>query len=282
MAGEVYEDDDSKKLKKSDFMCNKPWYQRLIILVAGVVNNFILAIILLFVCSLLWGQTAVTPKVASVVQDSPMAKAGIVAGDTITKINNHKVSTWDVAQIYLYMKDSDNVYDFEVLHENGEIDTYSVTPEKTKNEKDEDVILFGVNIEQNQSKNFFSSIKYAFVKFQSIVNSMVLTVYALITGKISINALSGPVGIFQVVGASLSQGIYYLVYITALLSINVGVINILPFPAFDGGRVLFLIIEKIKGSPVNSKIENLCHTIGFILLIILMIYITIHDIIRIF
>ena len=73
-----------------------------------------------------------------------------------------------------------------------------------------------------------------------------------------------------------------MIYIVAFLSINVGFINILPFPAFDGGRVLFMLIEKIKGSPVDAKLENVFHTIGFFLLMLLMVYITIQDIIKLF
>ena len=109
---------------------------------------------------------------------------------------------------------------------------------------------------------------------------MWLTVVNLFTGKIALSSLSGPVGIYQVVGQSLAAGIQQIIYLIAFLSINVGLINILPIPAFDGGRILFLIIEKIKGSPVNQKFENMCHTVFFFLLIALMIYITVFDIIR--
>jgi regulator of sigma E protease len=109
---------------------------------------------------------------------------------------------------------------------------------------------------------------------------MSLTITSLFTGKISLSALSGPVGIYEVVGESVSVGMSQVLYIIAFLSINVGFINILPFPAFDGGRVLFMIIEKIKRSPVNSNIENAFHTVGFILLMILMVYITIQDILK--
>ena len=111
---------------------------------------------------------------------------------------------------------------------------------------------------------------------------MALTIEGLFTGKISLQALSGPVGMYEVIDSSIGYGLNYMLYIVAFLSINVGFINILPFPAFDGGRVFFLIIEKIKGSPVNSKFENTCHLIGFALLILLMIYITIQDIFRFF
>lgn len=283
MAGEVYEDDDTKKIPKKSFMCNKPWYQRVIILIAGVVNNFILAIVLLFLSACIWGGIKQTTIVETVKEESPMASAGVEAGDKIVGINGHKVSSWDVAQIYLAMKDEDGVYDFEIeKNTNKEVKTYSVTPQKITDEEGNESILFGVGIKQEKSSGLFGHIKYAFSKFQSIVNSMYLTVLGLITGKISVSALSGPVGIFEVVGQSMAAGLYYVVYITAFLSINVGVINILPFPAFDGGRVFFLIIEKIKGSPVNSKFENMCHTIGFFLLILLMLFVTVQDILRLF
>ena len=87
---------------------------------------------------------------------------------------------------------------------------------------------------------------------------------------------------YEVVNQGIGYGLNYMLYLLAFLSINVGFLNILPFPAFDGGRVLFLIIEKIKGSKVNQELENKFHTVGFILLMILMIYITIQDIIRFF
>ena len=128
----------------------------------------------------------------------------------------------------------------------------------------------------------WGGVKYAFQKFGSIVESMALTIEGLFTGKISLQALSGPVGMYEVIDQSIGYGISYMMYIIAFLSINVGFINILPFPAFDGGHVLFLIIEKIKGSPVNAKFESICHLIGFALLFLLMIYITIQDVIRFF
>ena len=111
---------------------------------------------------------------------------------------------------------------------------------------------------------------------------MALTIEGLFTGKISLQALSGPVGMYEVVDQSIGYGISYMLYLVAFLSINVGFINILPFPAFDGGHVLFMIIEKIKGSPVNPNVENIINLIGFGLLMLLMIYITIKDIIVFF
>ena len=111
---------------------------------------------------------------------------------------------------------------------------------------------------------------------------MLFTVLYLCTGKLSINMLSGPVGIYQVVGVASQAGLMSLVSLLAMISVNVGFINILPLPAFDGSHALFLIIEKIKGSPVNPKVENTIHTIGFVLIMILMVYITFNDILRLF
>jgi regulator of sigma E protease len=111
---------------------------------------------------------------------------------------------------------------------------------------------------------------------------MFITVGNLFTGGVKVNQLSGPVGIYSIVGESSKQGISSILYLMAFLSINVGFINLLPLPAFDGGHILFIIIEKIRGSPVSSKTENTIHTIGLFLLMLLMVYITFNDIIKLF
>jgi len=287
MAGEVYDsgevDENNKKIKKDKLMCNKKWWQRLIILVAGVVNNFILAIVILFIYTLIWGGGAITPKVLNVVEDKPAAAAGLKSGDVITNINGYNVSSWDKAQIILYYKNTNEYYTFEVKHTDGTKEEIKIKPEIIKDEETgAESKLFGIQIDAEDTSNVFKSFIYSIRKFNSIISSMVYTIWGLISGKIGLSALSGPVGIYEAVGETINYGINYFLYILAFLSINVGFINILPFPAFDGGHVLFLIIEKIKGSPVNAKIENACHLIGFILVFLLMIVVTINDIIKLF
>lgn len=287
MAGEVYDsgevDENNKKIKKDKLMCNKKWWQRLIILVAGVVNNFILAIVILFIYTLIWGGGAITPKVLNVVEDKTAAVAGLKSGDVITNINGYNVSSWDKAQIILYYKNTNEYYTFEVKHTDGTKEEIKIKPEIIKDEETgAESKLFGIQIDAEDTSNVFKSFIYSIRKFNSIISSMVYTIWGLISGKIGLSALSGPVGIYEVVGETINYGINYFLYILAFLSINVGFINILPFPAFDGGHVLFLIIEKIKGSPVNAKIENTCHLIGFILVFLLMIIVTISDIIKLF
>lgn len=280
MAGEVYEDDG--KIPKEKFMCNRPWYQRLMILVAGVFNNFVLAIILLFILAIIWGPTSSTPKVLNVQKDSAASISGMQSGDIITAINGHEFTSWDVGQIYLYYKNDDNVYTFDVTHENGEKETLTLVPKISKDEKGNETKTFGIQIDNRREKNFIECVKFTFQKFIDVMKSMAITVWGLLTGQVSASNLSGPVGIYKVVDQSVKYGLQQLIYITAFLSINVGFINILPFPAFDGGHVFFMILEKLKGSKLNAKFENTCNMIGFALLMLLMLYITVQDIIKFF
>ena len=280
MAGEVAEDD--KKIAKDKFMCNKKPWQRFLILVAGVTFNFLTAFILLFLSALIWGSSAIKPIVGEVLDNYPVAQAGIAKGDKIIAINGHKVRTWDKAQILLNLKNKNDYYIFKIEKPTKEIKEYKITPVTEKDEKGNERKVFGVKIDDTKEYGLISSIKYSVIKFGAVIDSMAVVIINLFTGNLSLSALSGPVGIYGVVGASLSSGIQSVIYLIAFLSINLGFINILPFPAFDGGRILFLIIEKIKGKPVNSKVENMFHTIGFILLMILMIYITLQDILKLF
>ena len=282
MAGEIYEDDDTKKIPKEKFMCNRPWWQRLIILVAGVFNNFLLAIVLLFVIALIWGAPSLKPTINGVTEGLPAEKAGLRAGDTITSVNGKNVSTWDKAQLLLIVESKDDTYEISVKHEDGTTDTYNVKPEVEKDEDGNETRKFGIEIKSEVNKGFGASIKYAFQKFGATVEQMWLTITNLFTGGISINSLSGPVGIYTVVGESRSAGLQSVIFLIAYLSINLGIMNILPIPALDGGHVLFLLIELITRKKVNEKVEGIATTIFFGLLILLMLYVTVHDIIRIF
>lgn len=281
MAGEIYEDDDTKKIPKEKFMCNRPWYQRIIILVAGVFNNFLLAIVLFFVIALIWGAPSLKPVIYDVVEDSAAEQAGLQAGDTITAVNGSKVTTWDKAQLLLLLNDKDNKYEISVKHKNGKKETLTVEPKTEKTDSGETKV-FGIQMKSDVSKGFIPALKYGFQKFVSLVEQMCLTITNLFTGGLSINSLSGPVGIYTVVGESRNAGIQSVLFLIAYLSVNLGIMNILPIPALDGGHVLFLIIEKIRGKKIDAKIESIVTTVFFGLLLLLMIYVSIHDVIRFF
>ena len=279
MAGEVVEESD-KKLKKNQYMCNKKPYQKFLILIAGVTMNFILALVLFFMQGIIWGSSNQLSYVGLVTENSAIYKSGIEEGDKIISINGVKTNTWDKIQVALALNNNDDTYEFVVKKQDGSVNKYEVTPDVEKNENGEEVKVFGFGAGNTLNKGIINSIKYAFIKFYSVISSMALIIIKLFSGNLSLKSLAGPVGMYTVVGESAKLGIQNLIYLTAYLSVNVGFINVIPFPAFDGGRILFVLIEKIKGSPVSPKIENMIHTIGFALLMLLMVLVTYQDILR--
>ncbi len=280
MAGEVDEDNKELKLKKSQYMCNRSKWERVLILVAGVTMNILLAIVLLFLQAIIWGTSEQKSVVGYVPEGYPVAKAGIEVGDKIIGINGYRVNTWDKLTLVLNLKNKNDSYEFKVEKKDGSVKTYDIKPVKEKNADGQDVTVFGVGAGNKVYTGFGNAIKYAFTKLGSIVSTMWLIIINLFTGKLSMSNLSGPVGMYTIVESAKSAWVN-IVYLTAYLSINLAVINIIPFPAFDGGRVLFVAIEAIKGSKVDPKVENMFHTVGFFLLMLLMLYITIQDIVRI-
>lgn len=282
MAGEVDEDAGELKLKKADYMCNKTKFQRLVILLSGVTFNFILALLILFMQGLIWGSPEQKTYVGAVIENYPISEAGIEVGDRIIEVNGYKTRTWDKLIVTLNLKVENDIYNLKVLKKDGTTVNYKIVPVKEKNDEDKEVKVFGLAANPDLNNGLINSFKYAFSKFESIINSMTLIVKTLITGELSLKNLAGPIGMYSIVGETVKYGIESVLYLTAYLSINLGFINALPFPAFDGGRVLFLGIETITRKKVNPKLEGIMHTIGFVLLMILMIYISIQDVIRLF
>ncbi len=280
LAGEDLDSDDHEKIPLDRRLQSKPVWQRFLVMFFGAGNNFILALILLFVIAFGWGAVSSKPIISELVDDNPAIKAGLEVGDYILEINGHKVKTNDDVSIYLQVEDKSKPITFTVKRDNKELDI-DVTP--VKEEVDGSTIYrVGIISEGKLEHGFVPAIRYAFIKMGALFRQMVITLKGLFTGGLSVNQLSGPVGIYNIIGTQASSGLENILYLIALLSVNVGFINLIPFPAFDGGRILFLIIEKIKGSPVKPETENKIHTIGFILLLALMIYITFNDILKLF
>lgn len=281
LAGEDLDEDDLQDIPKDRLLQSKKPFERFLILVFGPMNNFILAVVLIFFISLIWGGTTMSPVISQVEEDSAAWKAGITAGDTVLKINNHRVKTSDDVSIYLALADPKKKNEIVVLKENSENVTYKVKPKKVK-ENGEEIYRYGIAINQEKTKGLVASVVYTYKKTGSFFKQMFITVGYLFTGRVRLNQMSGPVGIYSIVGQQRSAGVASLLMLMAFLSINVGFINLLPIPAFDGGHILFIIIEKIKGSPVKPELENKIHTVFLILLMILMLVITFNDILRLF
>lgn len=264
MAGESIEEDEN--IPKEKRMQSKTWLQRFLTIVAGVMFNFIFAIIIFFIFGLIKGNNMYEVEINEVVENSSAYKAGLTSGIVVTKINGVKVKNQDRFLL-----------EYQVSYGNElKLTTYIDNLEKEINIPFED--NYGFTLKNNTEYGLFEAIKYAFQKFISLIEQMFLIIFYLCNKTLKLNALSGPVGIYSIVGQSANLGLIYVIYLMGYLSLNVGFINLLPIPAFDGGRILFMLIEKIRRKPLDSKVENIIHSIGFILLMVLMVVITCNDI----
>ena len=282
LAGEDPEEVDPE-VPEGGYLYNKPIWQRFIIMAAGVFNNFVLALVILFLIGIFHGSVNMTPVITSLDKDYPMYQTGIREGDIIKSINGNKVDTLDDANVYLTLENDGSETEF-VIERNDEEYIFLVQPVEEEDEETHELkFRYGITFEKKTEHGFVNAIKYAFTQFMSYIKQIIITFKYLFTGRLGINNLSGPVGIYSVVGEVTKESVFLnLASLTALLSVNVGFLNIMPFPAFDGGRILFLLIEKLRGRPVNPKIENMVNTIGFALLMLLVIYVTIGDVGRLF
>ena len=276
LAGEG--NDEDKKIPKDRLLQSKKVWQRFLVMFFGAGNNFLLALVVLFFLGLIVGSPSNSTVIPSVVEGSPVALAGLMPGDEIIKIDGSTTKTLDDVQLYLTIASGET--EITVLRD-GKEETIKVTPLEGE-ESEKAGYSYGMSFSNEIEHGFIPAVKYSFTKFGALIRQMVITFKSLFTGKVSVKELSGPVGIYTAVDQTRTNGISNLFYLLALLSINVGFINLIPFPAFDGGRILFLIIEKLRGKPVKAETENLIHNIGFFILLGLIIFVTINDIIKLF
>lgn len=271
----------------------KPIYQRALVLVAGVVMNVVLAWFL-FSLGYMVGLPQTTDDlgknarvseqavlVADVLADSPAALAGLEAGDKILAVEGLKIETESGLQEIIASR-----ADLEtkiLIDRDGEELTIIASPKKSGERAVIGVSIFSAG---KVSYPFFSALIEGAKTTWFIIKEIILAFIGLFRDMFSGVAVgdqfAGPIGIANITGQAARMGFVYLLQFMALLSLNLAVLNILPFPALDGGRLIFLLAEKIKGRPVRKTIENLMNNIGFLLLIILIIFITVKDVIKLF
>ena len=203
-------------------------------------------------------------------------------GDTILKVNGKRTRTLDAVILEITLTKQGDAIKLDLVDKDNNKKSVSVLPTKVENEDGSESYIYGLGWGGEPEKGLIPSFKYATQKFSSLFRSMGKIIGSLFTGRLGLDSLSGPVGIYQVVGEQRKAGFENIIYLTAYISINVGFVNLIPFPAFDGGRALFLIIEKIRKKPVKREVENTIHSIGFVLLMILVVVITIKDVIKLF
>lgn len=277
MAGEEIEEDE--KIPENMRMQSKTWSQRFLTIIAGIMFNFILSILVFFIIGLVNGSTQNKPYISYVEEES--INSNIVnVGDRILEVNGKKVIFTDVFVLDVQLNNGKPL-NLKVKGTDGKTKNITLNPIEV-NENEKISYKYGIGLGDEVKTGFLPALKYSVTKFAGLISQMTLVIINLFTGKLGLSSMSGPVGIFNVVGESAKAGLMNLVYLMGFISLNVGFMNLLPIPALDGGRILFLIIEKIKGSKVDTKVENTIHTIGFALLMLLMIVITFNDIIKLF
>ncbi|WP_313960844.1 RIP metalloprotease RseP [uncultured Parvimonas sp.] len=241
---------------------------RILTIFAGPFFNFILAFVILFALFGIRGHQTTT--VASIQDNSIAQKYGIEVGDKIVNIGDNKINSWKDIQTSLSKLDKEETT-IKVIR-NGQEKEIKVKFENS-NEK-----VLGVT--SKLERNLFVSIRETFNTFFYFIGTMFDILRQLFTGKVGVGQLSGPIGVVGAISSAASNGIYSLLYITAFLSVNLGFINLLPIPALDGGRLVFLFIELILRRPVSRSKEGLIHTIGFIFLMGLILFVSFKDVIR--
>lgn len=291
------ENADSEGADDEDSFSSKSKTARFIVLIAGVVMNFIVAAIFLGI-TLMFTTTTVLPdekpflanisnertSIIHISPDSPLADSTISTGDTITAINNQEVLNAEQAiNIIGNYAENEDIVNFTIVNSQGE--TLEVSASPIFNEE-LNRSVFGLAIEDLADINYpwwFAPIKG--IELAAIYTWLIIVAFFglirdLILGSGVQEAVAGPVGIAQMTGEVARMGIINLMQFTALLSLNLAVLNALPIPALDGGRILFVLIEAIRGKKNSPQLEASIHGLGFLLLMILVVIITYRDIVN--
>lgn len=262
----------------------KSVWQRFSIVFAGPFFNFILAWLLSMI---ILGVAGIdVPTVSQITPGSPAAEAGIADGDTIVKLGNKKIHFYREISVYTYFHSGETV-NVTWEHE-GERHTAQVTPSY---DEESGRYLFGFQGSVGRVKSSpLRVIGYSFYEVGYWITTTLQSLGKLVTGQLHMNDLSGPVGIVKTIGdtytESKSSGMLYvflnMINMAILLSANLGVMNLLPLPALDGGRLVFFIIEAIRGKRIDPQKEGMVHYIGLILLMVLMVVVMGNDIRKLF
>lgn len=257
-------------------------YQRMIVMLAGIFMNILLAWVIFVGMYAFNGQVVLAPKpiVAGVVADSPASRAGFLYGDTITKLtfsDGTVIIPKDFYEVVQYIQLYTDETKFLVQRDNQTIEIL-ITPEYIKAENR---YFVGLKLPDPIVKkiNPIQAIGYGTGTLVSGVDDIFSTLSRLVRG-IGLKSISGPVGIFKVTSQQAAQGLSSLIVLVGVLSLNVGIFNLLPIPLLDGGRVLLTAIEMIMRKPLNPKVESFLLTLSAGLMIGLLLLVTWQDILR--
>ncbi len=265
MEGEDEKSDDPRSFN------NAPTLSKIAVVVAGSIMNLILALIVLSIVS--YNVGVPTTTVEEVVADSPAEEAGIKSGDVILNINDVDIDSWQDILNEVGNSKPEEMMHVKVLRENKIIE-FNLKP--TISEDNRVIIGIAPVIDRSIKSSIIGGIKETGAMLKIMFNF----IQTIFKGGVSARDLSGPVGIIYSIGEAAKYGLVNLLYLMGFISVNLGVFNLLPIPALDGSRIVFLIIELIRGKPIDPEKEGYVHFVGFILLMLLMITVTYFDINR--
>ena len=261
---------------------NKSVWARIAVVAAGPVFNFILAWVLALI---IVGSVGYDNTMVDIIPDSAAAEAGMEDGDQIISINGSR--TWLYREVSLYSSLHQGQTATVVFERNGEEQTVVLTPKQS----DTGAYLYGFSrTVQREKGGALETVGYSCAEIRYWLKATVESLKMLIGGQVGLEEMSGPVGIVSTIGDTYKEsrvdGWYYvtmnMIMIAILLSVNLGVMNLLPIPALDGGRLVFLILEAIRGKAIPQEKESMVHFTGFVLLMGLMAVILFSDLHKLF
>lgn len=267
------EGEDEESDSKGAFSNKKPW-QRILILISGAVMNLLLGLVIMLVVMFSRdAQFVAVPVIDTVLEDSAAQQAGLLPGDKIVKIDNADIQTQMELKFELTRYKGGSI-DVEYIRGDEKYST-SLTPKIGEDG------MYYIGFEAKTEPLDFGGRIYHALQYTTFYGKMILvSLFDLVTGSIGAENMSGPVGIVSEIGNAAQQGIHSLLLFAALITINLGLFNLLPFPALDGGRVFFVFVELVIRKKIPADKEGMVHFIGFALLILLMLFATWNDITR--
>ena len=251
---------------------NKPAWQRIIVLASGAAINVLVALTLMIIITIYVGVP--TNTLDKVVPNSPAASSGILAGDKIISIDGKETSSW-IDTVTAISKNRDGKTMEIVVSRDGMENTFIITPKKDKDGR------LVIGIVSRASHNVFLCAGQGIKVTWRLNNQMIGALKQMAHKGISKDSVTGPVGMAGLVNKTAHTGILSYLYLVALISLNMAIVNLLPFPALDGGRIIFVLIRKVTGNVISAKAEGYMHLAGFGVLIALFVFITWQDLTRV-
>ena len=271
-------EDEGENMSEGSFN-SVPVQSRILVVIAGAVMNMILGFaVLLFLVS---GEDAITSrKVKGFYEKAKTYETGLREDDEIVAINGRKCYIADDI-IYEFARTENASADFTVIRDGKKIQLKGVTFDTMENDDGTSRMIIDFYVYPVE-KTVHSVVREAANWTISLARTVFLSLIDLVTGHVAINQMSGPVGIVSTISEAVSYGYESVLLILAMITINLGVFNLMPFPALDGGRLLFLLIELLRGKPLNPKYEMFVNARGMIILLGFMAFVTFSDITKLF